>query len=217
MLDISIIAAAQKYPFLIGEAPQLCTRLEQLIAKGAWASWQELEEVMAELRRPPHTHTYLVDIALEHTLTPIRILHLSQEGWHVVRRERTAAFIGACYRDRKEVMIAEGLCGFKRDVTFFHELTHAYFGEAFYDCTTSLDIGARRSANIKSMIVEWAARRARMRPDSLRCAVQTFHLEPEIYDGASYEAFYNFERQIVFPFNGADSYEKYRDLSPQME
>ena len=141
---------------------------------------------------------------------------LKREGWQV-RKEKLETLLGVCHRPEKKVTIKQELRGFQRDVTFLHELNHAYLGPTFKDVPAILQKEEVHEACIRSIIIEWAARRARANPRVLHSAVLTFDLEPQIYDHASYCAFHNLEQQMTFAFRGADQFEKYKNQKPQME
>ncbi len=96
------------------------------------------------------------------------------------------------------ILMKEGIFGFERDVTIFHELMHVWY-DPMLDDSPNLKNEQRCLSN--EARTEWLARRARAQPELLRIVIEGFDLKPEVYDKASCLAFeYKFGKKNKYKF-----------------
>lgn len=128
------------------------------------------------------------------------------KGWKIwlIDLEGFESMGGGCWTELKCIILKHRLEGFERDVTLFHELLHAHYGDELTDRKTE---GQKGEENF--LIIEWIARQSRADPELLKYTINTFQLEPQIYDKVSCQAFapdwqsldnYISGRQKAFPF-----------------
>jgi hypothetical protein len=141
-------------------------------------------------------------------ITTNSIDSLILEGWAVGFSDNSS-----CHYQEKNITLLIDLeqyeNSYQRDVTLFHEIAHAWYGDALDD---RLLRGAR--CHDDRTIAEWLARQKRAEPELLRYAILSFGLAPQVYDRASYEAFAgqaDLDLQLVFPF-AQEYYERLKPL-----
>ncbi|HIH15160.1 MAG: hypothetical protein QT08_C0008G0052 [archaeon GW2011_AR17] len=126
-----------------------------------------------------------------------------QRGWYIDLEESTP-FLGEI-RSGRRILLRDDLKGYERDLTFFHELVHAYSLEYFGNIL--MDVGKNIPLETKQAhfyLVEYFARLHRADPLLLRTAISRFGLKPFVYDRISLLAFPELcstpNEQVLFPF-----------------
>ncbi len=120
---------------------------------------------------------------------------LQRGGWKVNLEPLSYFGNGMAMDNRREIRLEEGLSRGDRDLVLFHELMHAWYGRSLDDSVMA------PAAAVCSLIAEWLGRKYRADPLLLRKAILNFGLVPEIYDQASYLAFYSKpDGQLELPF-----------------
>lgn len=167
-------------------------------------SWEELNTyVSILLRRVPYmdiwgTPRFDRDIWRRIILEPFNpdsIDRLTRQGWKVVLDDLESD--GYALPRVREILLNRRLGLYQRDLTLFHELMHAWFGDELGGKNHVMD---HKLAEESEAIAEWLARQYRADPELLRHTVLSFGLEPGVYDCISYEAFYpDLIKQGVLP------------------
>jgi len=111
-----------------------------------------------------------------------------------------SSLLGNYYRG--EILINSILTGFKRDVTVFHELIHAYGHLVHNDplCdnySLMSDIDERKEIEENAVLVEYHARKMRAQPEILKMVIGYFGLIPNIYDQISFLSFQEYLDQLT--------------------
>ena len=169
--------------------------------------WKELQEFISRLSKSESfkikkLYYDIVKNPVKITCETISKIH--DQGWRI----SFSKFLqGACIDRNKKILLGDSLRGYERDETLFHELVHLHY-------LGKLDEGFSKTyeADARNAIVEYFARPLRANSNLLRHTIETFKLEPQIYDLPSFLAFSEFtqeslKRQLTFNF---DSY--YTDL-----
>lgn len=181
-------------------------------------SWEELDSFVHQelstqdfrwdlLRDYPFTEK-VAAIFLRSQIRLILADSLNQlDGFYLPREKDTKSMI----------FLNAELREYRRDLTLFHELGHAWYHfAADYDFPDSNSSFIDRDC-INGAIIEWQARQWRATPPLLQAVVRTLGLEEQVYDQASYDAFATSEEdagQLYFSF-----YQKCRtrDLGVDMD
>ena len=160
-------------------------------------SWNFLQKKVAFLLREGFSS--FSDFKIENTA----IEDMVQRGWHIDLEEITP-FLGEIRFGRK-ILLRDDLENYERDLTFFHELVHAYSLEYFGNILQ--DVGKNIPPETKQAhfyLVEYFARLHRADPLLLRTAVSRFGLKPFVYDRISLLAFPELcstpNEQVLLPF-----------------
>ena len=164
--------------------------------------WEKLEEYVERLVSIFKDKPYR-KIIENPEITCKSISSLFKEGWRVELLEYDKGLGGLCYPENKEITLNKSFVKYQRDKVLFHELVHAHYpGELS-------DAGLEWNADTHNAIVDYLARIHRANPVLLKHAIETFGLEPYIYDRPSFLAFSPLkeemlERQMVFDFAKKD-------------
>ena len=121
-------------------------------------------------------------------------------GWKVT----PGYYRSLCVPSKREIFLEKDLEPYQRDLTLFHEITHAWYEDDASDSPLS------HYAYENRVIAEYLSRILRKNPELLKHTVLSFYLKHYIYDLASYQAFHpypsNLDIQLAFPF--AEEYYK---------
>ena len=140
------------------------------------------------------------------------ITSLVKEGWHLVFEPKEYGRDGWIDGERKKVVIAleHEFYAPKRDVILLHELVHAYsghFGENLqWRCITIDHYGKLRKK--LEILVDHLARKARMDPFLLDCALKSFDLPLVVYDKVTYDIYSKIRHKNQFSFDFLKDYTK---------
>lgn len=115
---------------------------------------------------------------------------LVNEGWKV----EDGSWINSCNQEKKIMKLEKNLISkplfYERDITFMHELNHAYYGRFKILGRDCLDDSVNALHEFESRLInEFISRNNRSNSPILQSAIESFGLKPQIYDLASYLAF----------------------------
>ncbi|HLC58281.1 MAG TPA: hypothetical protein VJI68_00300 [Candidatus Nanoarchaeia archaeon] len=171
-------------------------------------NWMELNTHVLELQKK-ESGRIIWQLIRDHPLNQRAIVELVSKKWKVRVSDnlKQSKIAGICFKNGG-ISISSGLEGYSRDNTLFHELAHAYYGLYGEDLPDEYAMPFFSYQNKihydNNGIAEWIGRKARADPRTLRAAINSFGLQPFIYDYGSYMAFakdaVDFKRQLRFPF-----------------
>src|SRR3989344_4663579 len=129
-------------------------------------SFQELERTVDEIR-----HKYWAK-NIFHLIEKLPIDEesvniLIEEGWYV--RHESFRY-GSCHHKLKRINLNLNLKPYDRDLTLFHEIGHAWYGEELNDGPREFHNHGRE----KCIIIEWLSVKLRANSDILKHAVLSF-------------------------------------------
>lgn len=104
--------------------------------------------------------------------------HLVQNNWKILPKEDL--FFEGIVSFNKEIFYRANLIGYKRDTTIFHELAHVFYPSKEYW------LGDKYNWEL---VIEWIGRGWRAKPNLLRMVLNSFNVQPMVYDSVSREAF----------------------------
>jgi len=133
--------------------------------------------------------TLITILGLDKELTTEAIDELAANGWSIDFITNYVLVGGISKEDRK-IKIRQNLVPYERDITLFHELAHIFFGD---------DLN-RHSDDTEELVAEYFGRKWRSDPTLLRHTLQTFGLQPVVYDYISQIAFPEEPGQLCFPW-----------------
>lgn len=161
-------------------------------------SWESLNaHVLGEISRGDYFVKKIFASVDRKPFQPDSLDQLQREGWKI-HLEQLGFGNGMTINQRREIKLEESLSHGDRDLVIFHELMHAWYGQCLDDSVMAL---SSTLIAVNSTVAEWLGRKYRADPLLLRKAVLSFGLVPNIYDKASYLAFYfKPDGQLELPF-----------------
>ncbi|MBI5228621.1 hypothetical protein HY991_00815 [Candidatus Micrarchaeota archaeon] len=142
---------------------------------------EKIVSIRGLLARKPKSIMRLLNIIKKKPLTEEAIDKLVAEGWKVVPTDDHSSFVN---RRKKIIGLKTDFKELQRDVSFLHEVAHAFYGQALTH-NHPLDPDTVETF----WFTDWLAKQWRRNPELLRHAILKFGLEPRIYDHVTRKAF----------------------------
>lgn len=174
------------------------------------STWKDLEEFVSHIRSK-RFNPRLFEAIERHPMRTdsIDIILFSGLKFVLDPSLNTEAVIRIGAKEKKTLYLNGNLTGYIRDKVFFHELVHLFYGELSSDVWIPFELSSTEPYELETIalynraIVEREARRLRAQPEILRHAINSFKLQPCVYDVASQQAFPEVapdKNQLLLPF-----------------